>query len=111
MSVPFNRSGTGRTQSALTSLGQALDERRWLGFSIWGFALGSLGHRYGQVFVRRALLRHPRSVLHGLLAYRRFLAQENRWGQLALVGVADEDTMWTGAAASGPRLLVGVGFC
>ena len=37
--------------SLLYSLGQALDERRWLGFSIWTFVLCSLSQRYGQAFL------------------------------------------------------------
>jgi len=82
-----------------------------LGLSIWTFALSSLTQTYGQTFLRSVLLHHPRPVLQGLLAYRRFLAQEDRWGQLALVGVADEEALWMGVMEAGPHLLVGLGFC
>ena len=95
----------------LYSLGRALDERRWLGFSIWTFALCSLNQRYGQAFLRRVLLRRPHSLVRGLLAYRQFLARENRWGQLAPIGVADEEALWTGMAQNGSHSLVAMGFC
>jgi len=95
----------------LHSLGQALDERRWLGFSIWTFALYSLNQRYGHAFLRRALLRHPHRALQGLLACRRFLAQESRWGELVPIGVADARELWMSAAEAGPHFLVGLGFC
>jgi len=100
-----------RTTPILYSLRQALDEHRWLGFSIWTFALCSLSQRYGQAFLRWVLLRHPRRVLQGLLAYRRFLAQESRWGELVPIGVANAEVLWMTAAEAGPRFLVGLGFC
>jgi len=75
------------------------------------FALRSLTKRYGQVFLRRVLLRHPHRLLLGLLAYRRFLAQESGRGELIPVGVADIEALWMSAAEAGRRLLVGLGFC
>jgi len=95
----------------LHSLGRRLDRRRWLGFSIWAFALGSPNQPYGRLFLRRAVLRCPLAVLRGLLTHRRFLAQGNTWGRLTLVGVAEEEAIWSSAARAGPRFLVGVRFC
>jgi hypothetical protein len=96
---------------SLTSLGQTLDERHWLGLSIWTFALGSLTQGYGRAFLRGVLLRHPLSVLSGVLAYSRFLSEQNRWGQLAVVGAADEEALWSMMAKAGPHPLVALGFC
>jgi len=97
--------------SILHSLGQTLDERRWLGFSIRTFALRSLSRRYGHAFLRQVLLRHSHPVLQGLLAYRRFLAQESRWGEMVPIGVSDAGVLWMSVAEAGPRFLVGLGFC
>jgi len=95
----------------LCSLGQGLDKRRWLGLSMWTFALCSLKQHYGRAFLRRVLLAHPGPVLQGLLGYRCFLAQQRRWGELVPVGTPDEERLWMDASQAGPCLLVGLGFC
>ncbi|HUX77601.1 MAG TPA: hypothetical protein VMY40_13295, partial [Anaerolineae bacterium] len=51
---------------------RTLDQRCFLGFSIWEFSFRSLPRLYGRIFVRDIALRHPLRTLTGLLAYRRF---------------------------------------
>jgi hypothetical protein len=95
----------------LSNLTHTLDERRWLGLSIWTFLLSSVSQPYGRVFLQAVLLNEPSAVLRGLVAYHRRLVQHAKWGRMSFAGVADEEALWGTAAASGPDFVIGLGYC
>lgn len=58
------------------------DRGRFLGLQIWEFSFHSLAQRYGHLFLREVVLRHPFRTLRGILEYRRFLQAGRREGDI-----------------------------
>jgi len=81
-------------------------QRRWAWLE---FALHSLPHAYGRVFLQQMALRHPLRTARGLWAYWH-AAADDRAAQRAL-STPSEATWITRATHAGERLLVATGFC
>lgn len=95
---------------SLNKLFKRLDEKRFLGFQVWEFALNSLSREYGRRFLRKVVLRHPWRTLKGLFEYRRFLKEGRREGGMTyLLWEGEEDFLQD--ITSGEGVLVGLGFC
>jgi hypothetical protein len=82
-----------------------MDSKAFLGLDVWEFSVRSVRYRYGRLFVRSIVLRHPRRALKGLHSYRR-LVRPARRPDHAPVGLSDQlANPATGA------LVVGLGYC
>lgn len=79
--------------------------QRWR--ALLAFAVHSLPHAYGHVFVRHMVMRHPLQTARGLRAYWRTLAGS---AQRSLSNTR-EATWIARATQEGERLLVATGFC
>ena len=86
-------------------VGQQTQRRR----ALLGFALHSLFHTYGHVFLQDMALRHPLRTARGLWAYWQ-TSPGGPAGQRALSNTS-EATWIARATHAGERLLVATGFC
>ena len=90
---------------------RTLDQRRFLGFSIWEFSFRSLPRLYGRIFVREIALRHPLRTLTGLLAYRRFARHPRREGDITHLYAGTEADLREEIIEADGGFLVALGFC
>ena len=86
------------------------DRGRFLGLQIWEFSFHSLAQRYGHLFLREIVLRHPFRTLRGILEYRRFLQAGRREGDITYLFWGKEESLLE-EMACGEGPLVAVGFC
>ncbi|MDY7039597.1 MAG: hypothetical protein SVX38_01895 [Chloroflexota bacterium] len=85
-----------------------LDQRKFLGFSIWEFSFRSLSRSYGRFFLREIVLRHPLRTLRGLWDYRQVTGDAGAITRLFSEG--DEEFVQQ-AAGQEDGFLVALGFC
>lgn len=69
------------------------DRERFLGFQNWEFSFHSLAQRYGHLFLREVVLRHPCRTLRGILEYRRFLRAGRREGDITYLFWGEEESL------------------
>ena len=90
---------------------RTLDQRCFLGFSIWEFSFRSLPRLYGRIFVRDIALRHPLRTLTGLLAYRRFARHPRQEGDVTHLYAGTEADLRDEIGEADGGFLVALGFC
>jgi len=83
---------------------RTLDRRRFLGFPIWEFSFRSLPRRYGRMFLRDIVLRHPVRSVQGMLAYRRIYREGRQAGAASLPFAVDGDASLPFAVDGGASL-------
>ena len=90
---------------------RTLDQRRFLGFPIWEFSFRSLPRRYGRMFLRDIVLRHPLRTVQGMLAFRRVSREGLQASDVTHLYAGTEADLLSQIGQADGGFVVALGFC